>query len=149
MPRDIEHILPKNENARPDLYVKWDNLTLACEVCNRDNKKDYFNENDPLINPYQDNPEEHLIAAGPFLYNKPGDRKGYTTITVLDLNRISLIERRKERLESISNLLEKWANEQNLFIKDILEEQLIKEVSWDREYSFIIKSHLKNLDIVI
>lgn len=40
---DIEHILPKNKNACPELYVEWTNLTLACEVCNRTNKKDYYN----------------------------------------------------------------------------------------------------------
>lgn len=148
-PGDIEHILPKNKDARPDLYVKWDNLTLACEVCNRDYKKDYFNEQDPLINPYEDNPEEHLIAGGPFLYNMPGDRKGYITIKILGLNRTTLIERRKERIESISSLLEKWISEQNPYIKSILKEQIIKEASSDSEYSFIIKSHLKSLGIVI
>lgn len=148
-PGDIDHILPKNKNARPELYVNWENLTLSCETCNRNGKKDYFDENDPLINPYDDNPEEHLIAAGPFIYNKPGDRKGYITTKILDLNRISLIERRKERIENINNLLDKWASEKNKHIKAILEEQLIKEASCDKEYSFIIKSYLQNLGIAI
>lgn len=48
---DIEHILPKCKDARPDLYVEWSNLTLACEVCNRVNKRDYYNPNIPLVNP--------------------------------------------------------------------------------------------------
>ena len=55
---DIEHILPKHKNARPDLYVEWDNLTLACEVCNRKCKKDYFDPQMPLINPYIDDPDK-------------------------------------------------------------------------------------------
>lgn len=53
---DIEHILPKNKDARPDLYVEWDNLTLACEQCNRSGKRMYYNPQLPLINPYVDNP---------------------------------------------------------------------------------------------
>lgn len=58
---DIEHILPKRKDARPDLYVEWSNLTLACEVCNRVNKRDYYNPNAPLVNPYEDDPKDFLF----------------------------------------------------------------------------------------
>ena len=57
---DIEHILPKNKNACPELYVEWNNLTLACEVCNRINKKDYYEPSDPLINPIEAVSYTHL-----------------------------------------------------------------------------------------
>lgn len=40
---DIEHILPKNRDARPNLYVEWANLTLSCEQCNRSGKRTYYN----------------------------------------------------------------------------------------------------------
>ena len=46
---DIEHILPKNKDARPDLYVTWSNLTLSCEICNRSGKGTYYNTKIPLI----------------------------------------------------------------------------------------------------
>lgn len=96
---DIEHILPKNQNARPELYVEWTNLTLACEVCNRINKKDYYDPYDPLINPIEDEPDKYLMAFGPFIYQVPGERKGELSIAILDLNRPELIERRKEKLK--------------------------------------------------
>lgn len=57
---DIEHIFPKNKNARPDLVVEWTNLTLSCPTCNRQNKKDYYDPQLPLINPYVDEPEQYL-----------------------------------------------------------------------------------------
>ena len=67
---DIEHILPKCKDARPDLYVEWSNLTLACEVCNRVNKRDYYNPNIPLVNPYEDNPNEFFILPWNDYYGK-------------------------------------------------------------------------------
>ncbi len=148
-PGDIEHILPKNKDARPDLYVEWTNLTLACEECNRPRKKTYFNPDDPLINPYQDNPEDHLISAGPIIFNKPGDRKGYVTSTILELNRSGLFERRLERLKSVKSLADKWGCEENQNIKEVLENELKKEVTADKEYSFMIKEYLTSIGIDI
>lgn len=148
-PGDIEHILPKNKDARPDLYVEWTNLTLACEQCNRPRKKTYYNPVDPLINPYVDNPEDHLMSAGPMIFNKPGDRKGYVTYTILELNRSGLFERRVERINAIKSLTEKWACEENLIIKKLLEDELKKEAAPDKEYSFVVKEYLKNIGITI
>lgn len=144
---DVEHIIPKSK--RPDLYVEWTNLTLACEECNRTGKKDYYDPNDPLINPYIDNPDNHLIAAGPLILNIPGDRKGYITKNVLDLNRSGLIERRVERIRALTNLAEMWAKETNGCVKSLLETQLKKEAEPDKEYSFIVKKYLQNIGINI
>lgn len=148
-PGDIEHILPKHGGARPDLYVEWTNLTLACEECNRPRKKTYYNPADPLINPYEDNPEQHLISAGPMIFNKPGDRKGHVTYTILELNRSGLFERRVERLNSLKCLADKWGCEQNQTIKDILEKELKKEAAPDKEYSFVIKKFLTSIGIAV
>lgn len=148
-PGDVEHILPKNKNARPDLYLEWTNLTLACEQCNRPRKRDYYNASDPLIHPYKDIPEEHLMSAGPMIFGKPGDRKGFITNSVLDLNRSSLLERRTERLKSISLLVESWGREQNPAIKDVLENELKKEAAPDKEYSFVVKTFLSSMGIAI
>jgi len=61
---DIEHIRPKSVN--PDLTFEWENLTLVCSVCNN-NKRDYDSPTEPLINPYIDNPSDHLRAYGPMV----------------------------------------------------------------------------------
>ena len=67
---DIEHILPKSKY--PELYVEWTNLTLSCELCNRNGKNDYYDKENPLLNPYIDNPYEHLLAYGPIMMNHNG-----------------------------------------------------------------------------
>lgn len=67
---DIEHILPKNRDARPDLYVEWANLTLSCEQCNRSGKRTYYNPKLSLVNPYTDAPEDFLHDIGPLVMPK-------------------------------------------------------------------------------
>lgn len=143
---DIEHILPKNKNARPELYVEWNNLTLSCEICNRTNKKDYYDPLDPLINPVEDDPNNLLIAFGPFIYQAPGSRKGELSIAILDLNRPELVERRKEKIENLLPLIDKWKNEVNDTYKKLLYSQIIKEAEADKEYSFIISTYLKQIN---
>lgn len=143
---DIEHILPKNKEARPNLYVEWNNLTLACEVCNRTNKKDYYNPSDPLINPVEDDPDKYLIALGPFIYQSPGSRKGELSIAILDLNRSELLERRKEKIENLLPLIDKWKNETNETLKRLLYLQINKEAEADKEFSFVINTYLKQIN---
>lgn len=140
---DIEHILPKNKDARPDLYVEWDNLTLACEQCNRSGKRVYYNPQLPLINPYVDNPENHFNDIGPLIMPIPGDDRAYVTRNVLKLNRAPLVERRTERIISVEALLNSWTKEQNAIVKDILEQQLHNEYAEEKEFSSTIKSYLK------
>ena len=144
---DLEHILPKSK--RPDLYVNWYNLTLACEVCNRTNKKDYYNPSDPLINPVLENPDDYLLALGAVLYKRPGSRKGEITLSILNLNRTPLIERRVEKLHSFELLVDKYVSEENPNYKKILEEELLRESSAESEYSFILSSYLKAVGINI
>lgn len=140
---DIEHILPKNKNARPDLYADWDNLTLACEQCNRSGKRTYYNPTLPLINPYVDDPEQYLIDIGPLVMPTPGNERGIITEKILNLNRASLIERRLERIKAVSILLHSWAREKCLPLKQLLADQLHEECSDDKEYSSTVKSYLK------
>lgn len=138
---DIEHILPKSK--RPDLYVEWTNLTISCEVCNRINKNDYYEPDDPLIHPIFDNPSEHLMSLGPILYKVPGSRKGELTLSILDLNRTELIEKRSEKLNSFIMLLDKYSTETNEKLKSILKEEITRETSENFEYSFMLSSYLK------
>ncbi|QMV42318.1 HNH endonuclease [Cohnella cholangitidis] len=140
-PGDIEHILPKGE--RPELVFTWDNLTLACEECNRSGKKTYYNPLSPLVNPYKDDPRNHFMAAGPMVFQKAGDRKGFTSQKVLKLNRTSLIERRSERLKAIQSLIDTWANETDPKLKDLLTNELLTEADEDKEYSFMVREYLR------
>ena len=140
---DIEHILPKNKNARPDLYVEWTNLTLSCEQCNRSGKHIYYNPQLPLINPYTDVPEEFLYDIGPLVMPIPGNDRSIATEKVLKLNRPALVEQRTERIMMIEALLQSWAKEQNETLKNLLSEQLHDEYAEDKEFSSTIKSFLR------
>lgn len=142
---DIEHILPKNKEARPDLYVEWSNLTLACEQCNRSGKRTYYDPDLPLINPYVDYPARHLIDIGPIIMPVAGDKRAFVTKEILKLNRSELIERRIERIMSVEMLLNTWVNEENLTMKYILEDQLHNEYSEDKEFSSTIKAYLQQM----
>lgn len=140
---DIEHILPKNKNARPDLYVEWTNLTLSCEQCNRSGKRTYYNPQLSLVNPYTDAPEEFLRDIGPLVMPIPGNDRAIVTEKVLKLNRSTLVERRTERIMMVETLLQSWAKEKNETIKDLLSDQLHDEYAEDKEFSSTVKSFLK------
>ncbi|AQS05896.1 HNH endonuclease [Clostridium beijerinckii] len=139
---DIEHILPKNVEARPDLYVEWTNLTLACEQCNRTGKRTYYNPAKPLINPYEDDPDEHFQVLGPMICYKPGDERAFITENKLNLNRSELITRRSERISSVEKLLFSWEQATEDTIRDIISDQLLQECMPDKEFSFVIKYFL-------
>jgi len=137
---DIEHISPKS--YRPDLIFEWSNLTYSCEQCNRTRKRDYYNPEDPLINPYEDDPRDHLTAHGPFISHRIGDRKGELTQKILELNRTDLLAKRLEKIQTIEMLVDKWASEDNPEYKKILEQELWKEAGDDAEYAFIVREYL-------
>jgi uncharacterized protein (TIGR02646 family) len=93
---DIEHYRPKRgPRARPDLTFDWDNLLLACQVCNgAEHKGDRFPEREeggPILDPCRDDPAEHLEfryddrARLASVYGKT--RRGETTERLLGLNR--------------------------------------------------------------
>lgn len=139
---DIEHILPKNKNACPELYVEWNNLTLACEQCNRAGKGTYYDPNLALVNPYTDTPDDYLRDFGPLIMPLLGNDRGIATEKVVKLNRGALVERRTERIASIETLLQSWAKETNPTLKKLLEDELHNEYSKEKEYSSTVKSFL-------
>src|SRR6478609_706765 len=112
----IEHIKPEAKTKFPDLTYNWDNLGLACPVCNI-NKGDEYDPSLPIINLYIENPSDYIFALGHFLYHKPANQKGELTKRQLQLNRPELLERRQERLESIIRLIDKYHSENNATLK--------------------------------
>jgi len=99
---DVEHIFPKS--LEPAISFKWENLTLACEICNQNksNKDPYFEH---IIDPYGANPADHILFVGPLLFTL-GSVAGTNTRSLLDLNRPELAERRKEHLERIMGIID-------------------------------------------
>lgn len=135
----IEHIKPKARDKYPELTFEWENLGLACPICNN-NKGDIYDEAVPFINPYVDDPSDHFLIAGHFIYHNPGNIRAELTEKQIDLNRPELIERRKERIDSLRTLADKYSAQTNPTIKAIILEELKEETSSDKPYSRCSKS---------
>jgi uncharacterized protein (TIGR02646 family) len=135
----IEHIQPKAKTKFPTLTYEWTNLGLACPVCNM-NKSDEYDANLTFINPYVDDPTLFFVAIGHFIYHKHANQRAELTKRLIKLNRPELIERRLERLESISRLIDKYHAETNLILKEAIKAEIEIEVLDDKPYSFCAKS---------
>lgn len=138
---DIEHLKPKKKY--PELTFEWSNLGFVCAQCNN-RKRDKYDEELPYINPYQENPAEFLIALGAFIYHK-SNRRGEITEKDLDLNRPELIERRKERIDSIRNLIDRYNDEENSSLKDVLSNEIHTEIAENKPYSMCTSSIVTHL----
>jgi len=135
----IEHIKPKASTKFPTLTYDWNNLGLACPVCNM-NQGDEYDVNLTFINPYVDDPSLHFIAIGHFIYHRPGNQRAELTKRIIKLNRPELIERRLERLESITRLIDKYYTEPNSILKDAIKAEIEIEILEDKPYSLCSKS---------
>ncbi len=110
---DIEHFRPKSKF--PDLCFEWENLLLACSICNgKSNKGDKFpseNEGGLLINPLEENPADFFkfefdSVTGLFLLI-PLNIRAETMLKTIKLNRDDLAEFRTKQLMDIVKLLSK------------------------------------------
>lgn len=101
----VEHIKPKSHF--PGLSHVWTNLTWACEPCNK-KKGDYYDQSEPVLDPYEDEATEHLDFFGGIVTVKSNSTRGEITRTLLQLNRIDLAYSRLSRLMSIEDLYDKW-----------------------------------------
>lgn len=99
---DVEHIMPKSLDLSK--ILEWENLTLACEMCNQ-NKSNLDPNAAHIIDPYADEPETHLAFTGSLVLSK-GTEKGTCSRTILDLNRGELTERRKDKLDGLISIME-------------------------------------------
>ena len=135
----IEHIKPKAVGRYPALTFDWNNLGLACPKCNG-NKGDSYDEQVPYVNPYVDDPTDFLTAFGALIYHRLGNARGELTEKGLDLNRLQLIEQRKERLDAIRLLFDRHMAEQKPAMKELLRSEIEAELEKDKPYSYCAKS---------
>lgn len=142
---EIEHIKPKSKF--PEQTFEWTNLTISCSLCNN-KKSDFYDESRPLINPFVDNPDDHLDSEGPLLFALDSSTKGKISILKLDLNRSALLLNRSEKLKPLLSLVARINSETDSTKKEILKDELIAESSSDKEYSFIVKKLLLNRQII-
>lgn len=139
-PGEIEHILPVSK--RRDLVVRWENLAFVCTECNRE-KGDYLEPDLPLVDPYIDEPSEHLAFYGPVVHHRTGATRGEVTVRQLKLARGSLLERRKERIEQLQLILDRIAAQSDGPLRDVLERALADELADDRQYAAISREYVR------
>lgn len=138
----IEHFRPK---ARyPDKTFEWENLGLGCQVCNM-KKGDKFDESLPYINPYFENPDDFFIFLGTMISQKPGCSRAENMKTQLDLNRPELMEQRKEAIDKVANLVERYIAETNPSVKQMLRKNIEIEFGPNKAYSRCVKSAVEQL----
>lgn len=135
---DVEHISPKS--TEPAAIFQWENLTLACDVCNT-NKGDRFPNREGLVDPYNHDPQARFRIFGPFIFAIPGDNDARYTELTLDLNRAALLERRKEKIKYLRDMVEAVAAASDRLRPRLLE-VLRLETTPDQEFSALAKSYL-------
>lgn len=141
----IEHIKPKAIKKFPELTFEWSNLGLACPICNG-NKGDEYEEDNAIINPYVDNPEDFIFAYGVHIFAKPGQSRADLTIRLLDLNRPELIEQRLERARAIHMLIDSYYRAVDLTLKKLILREIYIEVGPDKPYSLTSKLLINSIE---
>lgn len=136
---DIEHVIPKR--ADPSLAFDWDNLTLACDVCNTNKSIHEY-----LIDPYRDNPADEFEFFGPMIMHRPDRDRAELTKNTLELNRIPLLERRRSRLENFTKDIHRILAKTPGPLRDLLLKSAIDhECGVDQEYAACVRAHVANL----
>lgn len=138
---DVEHITPKSVDVTKTF--DWQNLTLACDVCNT-KKGDHFGNHEDLVDPYTTNPEDHFTFAGANILSKPGDGPALITESTLQLNRLELLERRSERLHFLHRQLHLLTEVTDPNKKAVIRRDLeTHEVKGDKEFSGMAKAYIE------
>ena len=78
---EVEHF--RHKKKYKDLVVRWGNLLPACKKCNV-SKGEWDVVTDPIVNPLEDIPANHLFVKSFRFYNR--DEKGQNTIEAVALN---------------------------------------------------------------
>jgi uncharacterized protein (TIGR02646 family) len=143
---DVEHIRPKAEGKYPHLQFEWSNLGYCCAQCNNA-KKDEFDEACPLIDPYSEDPADHLFAFGPMVKYRKGSERGALTITTIDLNRVELVEKRGVRISEMQNAIDACFRTRSDTVRKTLLEALQQENAAEREFSMFAAALMAANDI--
>ena len=131
---DVEHIRPKADGKHPELEFEWSNLGYCCARCNNA-KSDHFDDDCPLLDPYSEDPDTHLLAFGSSVRHKAGSERGAITISTVDSNRPKLIERRAIRLVELQNAIDACYRTSSTAVRALLLAALDQESEADKEFS--------------
>ena len=131
---DVEHIRPKSIDMFPELQFEWSNLGYCCARCNGA-KSNKFEDLCPLIDPYSEDPNVHLLAFGPVVRHKAGSERGALTIITVDLNRPELIEKRGIRIKELQSSIDACYRTASVAVREVLLNALAQESDASKEFS--------------
>lgn len=137
-PGDIEHKVPSSKDE--EQHFIWSNLTIACTECNR-RKNNYYEAGNEFLDPYSDDVEALLEHHGPLVFWKSANTRSETTIRILELNgynRQQLIERKINKIEEFSNLIERFLSQTGA-LKMLLWKQIQEMINLQSEYSAMLQ----------
>jgi hypothetical protein len=140
----IEHIKPKDQF--PELEFDWNNLGYACPKCNNQ-KHNKYHEDTPFINPYDEDPQNHIAAGLAMLFPRQGSERGELTIKEIGLNRPELLEKRGERIIEVQQAINACNRTTNQTLRDDAEKSLQAFSENDSEYSMCARSMMAILGI--
>lgn len=141
----VEHMIPKSK--RPELALDWTNLTLGCPVCNT-HKGDYYEPSAPILHPYNDDPQEHLVFRGPAVLGALASELGGRTVDKLQLMRPALVLERMKRIEALHRLLERWAISAGPD-KDIMADVIRTALADDQEFAQSLRAYAVSVSFPI
>lgn len=135
---DIEHITPKGDD--PTLRYSYNNLTLACGVCNT-NKSVHLD----ILDPYRTDPKKHLFAFGSLIFRRPHSDEGSITERKLDLNRVHLVEKRQERLKALQTMADQIVRTIDISLRQLLIDEFDEQCSEKMEYSLVANAYAEQI----
>lgn len=149
---EVEHFEDKKNN--PDKVILWENLLPSCKRCN--GKKSTHNViTEPIINPYEDFPKEHIKLKNYRFYKIDASIKGENSIEVLDLNnyerlifpRFEIGNKLQDTIllakEKLNNYLDNKSVRNKNKIVGVIEE-ILKECQYNSIYSATTSTILLN-----
>ena len=138
---DVEHIKPKAQGKFPELAYEWTNLGFVCGRCNNAKSNKYFDDA-PFVDPYSENPDDHLFAYGAYLAQRNGSVRGEVTIREIGLNRPDLLEKRNDRLKEILIALNAAHRTTVEVLRIAALAELRREAEADKEYALVVRTLL-------
>jgi hypothetical protein len=97
------------------------------------------------LDPYADDPEQlHFVFMGPMMTIVAGNERAKLTLTLLKLNRIELMEKRREKIDDLGRRLEEIVSAQNdatrrILIKALIEDETVK----DKEFAACARAYVR------
>ncbi|HEY0614063.1 MAG TPA: HNH endonuclease signature motif containing protein [Candidatus Elarobacter sp.] len=137
---DVEHILPRA--ADPERQLDYENLTLACSICNNAKSDKEYADGMGLVNPYSDLPEQYLTVSDHLL--RPALKaaafvRGKRTIDDVKLNRPGLLEARRRFVDRCFEAMFEHENAPNQPLKDYAREKIDDMQAPAAEYSAVAR----------